>query len=187
VVAGLTISASGSFAHDFWTNVVHRGTERDPGEEVLVARITAFVVGAVAIVIAILLGPSANVAFLVGLAFAVAASANLPVIVLSLFWKRFNTTGAVMGLGTGLVSSIVLILISPSIMGVDPAGSATRHLIQSRPLFPLENPGIISIPLGFLSAFLGSLFRREPEAERRFAELSVRANTGLGSEQATKH
>ena len=187
VVAGLTISASGSFAHDFWTNVVHRGTERHPGEEVLVARITAFVVGAVAIVIAILLGPSANVAFLVGLAFAVAASANLPVIVLSLFWKRFNTTGAVMGLGTGLVSSIVLILISPSIMGVDPAGSATRHLIQSRPLFPLENPGIISIPLGFLSAFLGSLFRREPEAERRFAELSGRANTGLGSEKATKH
>jgi len=187
VVAGLTISASASFAHDFWTNVIHRGAERRPGEEVLVARITAFVVGAVAILIAILLGPSANVAFLVGLAFAVAASANLPVIVLSLYWKRFNTTGAVMGLGTGLVSSIALILISPSIMGVDPAGSSIRHLIQSQPLFPLENPGIISIPLGFLGAFLGSLFRREPEAERRFAELSVRAHTGLGSEKATKH
>ena len=187
VVAGLTISASASFAHDFWTNVVHRGAERRPGEEVLVARITAFVVGAVAILIAILLGPSANVAFLVGLAFAVAASANLPVILFSLFWKRFNTTGAVMGLGTGLVSSIALILISPSIMGVDPAGSLTRHLIQSQPLFPLENPGIISIPLGFLGAFLGSLFGREPEAERRFSELSVRANTGLGSEKATKH
>ena len=187
VVAGLTISASASFAHDFWTNVVHRGAERRPGEEVLVARITAFVVGAVAILIAILLGPSANVAFLVGLAFAVAASANLPVILFSLFWKRFNTTGAVMGLGTGLVSSIALILISPSIMGVDPAGSLTRHLIQSQPLFPLENPGIISIPLGFLGAFLGSLFGREAEAERRFSELSVRANTGLGSEKATKH
>ena len=152
VVAGLTISASASFAHDFWTNVVHRGTERRPGEEVLVARITAFVVGAVAIMIAILLGPSANVAFLVGLAFAVAASANLPVIVLSLFWKRFNTAGAVMGLGTGLVSSIALILISPSIMGVDPVGSSAHHLIQAPPLFPLENPGIISIPLGFLGA-----------------------------------
>ena len=187
VVAGLTISASASFAHDFWTNVVHHGAERRPGEEVLVARITAFVVGAVAILIAILLGPSANVAFLVGLAFAVAASANLPVILLSLFWKRFNTTGAVMGLGTGLVSSIALILISPSIMGVDPAGSLSRHPIQSQPLFPLENPGIISIPLGFLGAFLGSLFGREPEAERKFAELSVRANTGLGSEKATKH
>jgi cation/acetate symporter len=127
------------------------------------------------------------VAFLVGLAFAVAASANLPVIVLSLFWKRFNTAGAVMGLGTGLASSIALILISPSIMGVDPAGSSARHLIQSPPLFPLENPGIISIPLGFLGAFLGTMSRRELEAERRFAELSVRANTGLGAEKATKH
>ncbi|MCI0528205.1 MAG: cation acetate symporter, partial [Nitrospira sp.] len=120
VVAGLTISASTSFAHDFFTNVIHHGKEHRPGEEVRVARITAFVVGAVAIIIAILLGPTFNVAFLVGLAFAVAASANLPVIVLSLFWKRFNTAGAVAGLGTGLASSIILILISPSVMTVDP-------------------------------------------------------------------
>ena len=102
VVAGLTISASTSFAHDFWTNVIHKGVERKPGEEVRVARISAFVVGAVAITIAILLGPTANVAFLVALAFAVAASANLPVIVLSIFWRRFNTAGAVSGLVVGL-------------------------------------------------------------------------------------
>src|SRR5436305_1407637 len=105
VVAGLTISASTSFAHDFYTNVIHRGVERAPGEEVRVARITAFVVGAVAIGIAILLGKEANVAFLVALAFAVAASANLPVIVFSLFWKRFNTSGAVAVLATGLIAS----------------------------------------------------------------------------------
>src|SRR5207244_3085726 len=98
VVAGLTISASTSFAHDFYTNVIHHGRERRPGEEVRVARLAAFVVGAVAILVAILLGPTANVAFLVALAFAVAASANLPVIVLSLFWRRFNTSGAVTGL-----------------------------------------------------------------------------------------
>jgi len=171
VVAGLTISASTSFAHDFYTNVIHHGVERDPAEEVFVARVTAFVVGAVAIGIAILLGPTANVAFLVALAFAVAASANLPVIVLSLFWQRFNTTGAVAGLGTGLVASIVLILISPSIM-------------KSSPLFPLENPGILSIPLGFLGAFVGTLLSREPEAEVKFTELLVRANTGLGAEKA---
>src|SRR5262249_43936490 len=102
VVAGLTISASTSFAHHFYTNVIHHGT-CSSGEEVRVARITAFIVGAVAIAIAILLGPTANVAFLVALAFAVAASANLPVIVLSLFWQRFNTTGAVLGLATGLL------------------------------------------------------------------------------------
>ena len=186
VVAGLTISASTSFAHDFWTNVVHRGTERRAGEEVLVARVTAFVVGGIAILIAMLLGPAANVAFLVGLAFAVAASANLPVIVLSLFWRRFNTLGAVAGLGTGLLSSIVLILISPSIMGIDPAGTAAaaRHLIQAAPLFPLENPGIISIPLGFLAAVAGTMLAREPAAESKFTELLVRANTGLGAEEA---
>ncbi len=119
VVAGLTICASTSFAHDFWTNVLHHGRERREGEEVRVARITAFVVGAISIAIAIVLGPNANVAFLVALAFAVAASANLPVIVLSLFWRRFNTAGAVCGLATGLVSSLVLIVISPSIMKAD--------------------------------------------------------------------
>jgi cation/acetate symporter len=185
VVAGLTISASTSFAHDFWTNVIHKGTERKPGEEVRVARVTACVVGIVSILLAILLGQSINVAFLVGLAFAVAASANLPVIVLSLFWKRFNTKGAVMGLGVGLASSIILILISPSIMTVDPPGvaGAARHLIQRPPIFPLENPGIISIPLGFLGAVIGTLLGREPEAEAKFAELTVRANTGLGAEK----
>jgi cation/acetate symporter len=169
VVAGLTISASTSFAHDFWTNVIHKGTERQQGEEVRVARFTAFVVGAISIVIAIRLGPTANVAFLVGLAFAVAASANLPVIVFSLFWRRFNTRGAVAGLATGLASSVILILISPSFM--------------TRPLFPLENPGLVSIPLGFLGAYVGTLTKREPSAEAKFTELSVRANTGLGAEK----
>ncbi|HYJ04651.1 MAG TPA: sodium/solute symporter [Chthoniobacterales bacterium] len=179
VVAGLTISASTSFAHDFFTNVIHHGRERRPGEEVRVARITAFVVGAVAILLAIKLR-TANVAFLVGLAFAVAASANLPVIVFSIFWRRFNTAGAVAGLLVGLISSIVLIMISPSVMGMD-----AKALIHGEPIFPLRNPGIVSIPLGFLGAILGTFLRREPRAEARFAELSVRANTGLGAEKAT--
>jgi cation/acetate symporter len=173
VVAGLTISASASFAHDFFTNVIHHGKQRRDDEEVRVARITAFVVGAVAIAIAMALGPTVNVAFLVGLAFAVAASANLPVIVFSIFWKRFNTLGACTGLAVGLVSSIVLILVSPEVM--------------THPLFPLKNPGIVSIPLGFVGAVVGTFLRREPEAEAKFAELSVRANTGLGAEKATPH
>jgi cation/acetate symporter len=189
VVAGLTISASTSFAHDFYTNVIHRGTERKPGEEVKVARVTAFVVGAIAMAVAILLGPNANVAFLVALAFAVAASANLPVIVLSLFWKRFTTRGAVCGLGTGLVASILLIILGPSIMGIDAPGAtaAAHHLIQAPPVFPLENPGIVSIPLGFLGAIVGTLLGREPAAEDKYPELLVRASTGIGAEKATMH
>jgi cation/acetate symporter len=188
VVAGLTISASTSFAHDFYTNVIHHGREHRPGEEVFVARITAFVVGALAIFLGIQL-QTINVAFLVGLAFAVAASANLPVIVLSIFWRRFNTAGAVAGLGVGLLSSIVLIILSPSIMGIDAptVAAAKRHLIQSDPLFPLTNPGIVSIPLGFLAAILATLVTREPRAEAMFDELSVRAHTGLGAEKASVH
>jgi cation/acetate symporter len=190
VVAGLTISASTSFAHDVYENVIHHGKTQNAKSTVTVARITAFVVGAVAIAIAIVLGPTFNVAFLVGLAFAVAASANLPVILLSVFWKRFTTAGAVWGLAIGLLTSLALIVMSPSIMGIDgpTVAQAARHLIQAKPLFPLENPGIISIPLGFLGAFLGTMMSRvDDRSEARFTELEVRANTGLGSEQATGH
>jgi cation/acetate symporter len=173
VVAGLTISASTSFAHDFYTNVIHHGEEHRPGEEVFVARITAFVVGAASILIAIVLGSKVNVAFLVGLAFAVAASANLPAILLSLFWRRFNTAGAVTGLATGLASSIILILLSPDFM--------------PNPWFPLKNPGIVSIPLGFAGAIAGTLLSRDPQSKARFDELNVRSTIGLGAEKAVRH
>ena len=173
VVAGLTIGASTSFAHDFFVNVIHHGKEHRPGEEVKVARITAFVVGAASIGIAILLGPSVNVAFLVGLAFAVAASANLPVMLASLFWKRFNTAGAVWGLGTGLISSIGLILVSPDFM--------------KDPIFPLKNPALVSIPLGLLATWLGTVLSKEQPSEDKFVELTVRAQTGLGAEKAAEH
>ncbi|HWB59003.1 MAG TPA: sodium/solute symporter [Chthoniobacteraceae bacterium] len=188
VVAGLTISASTSFSHDFFTNVIHHGKEARPGQEVFVARVTAFVVGGISIYLAIKL-QSVNVAFLVGLAFAVAASANLPVIALSIFWKRFNTAGAVAGLAVGLVSSIALIIISPSVMGIDPATVAptARRIIQHATIFPLKNPGIVSIPLGFLAAIIATLLTREPTSEAKFTELSVRANTGLGAEKAAGH
>ena len=179
VVAGLTISASTSFAHDVYENVIHHGEAQTAEKAVLVARITAFVVGLVSILIAILLGPTFNVAFLVGLAFAVAASANLPVILFSIFWKRFTTQGAVSGLLVGLFSSLALIVVSPSIMGLD-----GKHLIHSAPWFPLENPGILSIPLGFLGAFVGTMMSKVDESEAKFTELEVRANTGLGSEKA---
>jgi cation/acetate symporter len=188
VVAGLTISASTSFAHDFWTNVIHKGVERKAGEEVRVARVAAFVVGIIAIMIALKL-QTANVAFLVALTFAVAASANLPVIVFSIFWRRFNTSGAVWGLAVGLVSSLALIIVSPNIMGVDAptVAASARHLIQAKALFPLSNPAILSVPLGFLGAIIGTLVSREPSAEEKYNELLVRSNTGLGAEKAIAH
>jgi cation/acetate symporter len=110
-----------------------------------------------------------NVAFLVGLAFAVAASANVPVILLALAWRRFSRAGAIAGMLCGLISSLALIAISPVFMG-------------SRALFPLENPGIVSIPVGLLGAIVGTLLVRDRDSEEMFDQLQVRANTGLGAE-----
>jgi len=189
VVAGLMISASTSFAHDFWTNVVHHGVERKTDESVLVARIAALTVGVISILIAIALGPTANVLILATFGLAVAASANFPALALSIFWRRFTTAGAVAGMAAGLLATIALIVVGPTAMGIDLPSTtgAARHLIQAKPWFPLENVGIVSVPLGFLGAIVGSLISREPSAEARFDEVIVRANTGLGAETAAIH
>ncbi len=180
VVAGLTIASSSAFAHDIWFTVVKKQQE-DERQQVLVARVTAAAIGVVAIVLAIALR-SLNVAFLVGLAFAVAASANVPAILLTLYWRRFNTTGMIAGMVVGLLAAVTLIVISPSVMGVDAPGVAVRHLIQRAPLFPLDNPAIVSVPLGFLAAVFGTLLGpREVDAAAAYSELNVRANTGLGA------
>jgi len=181
VVAGLAISASTSFAHDFWVNVIHNGEERRPGESVKVARIAALAVGCISIAIAILVGPASNAGIMALLGMAVAASANFPVLVLSIFWRRFNTAGAIAGLSVGLLASIALIVVGPNFMGIDAAGVA-RHLIQAKPLFPMENVGIVTVPLGFLAAISGALLSSDPRAQSKFNELIVRANTGLGAE-----
>jgi cation/acetate symporter len=181
VVAGLTIASSTAFAHDVWLNVVKGGIE-DEREQVMVARIAAGVIGLLSIVLAIAL-QSLNVAFLVGLAFAVAASANVPSIVLTLFWRRFNTFGMITGMLVGLISSVVLIILSPAVMGIDPPGVQPRKIIQHAAIFPLDNPAIVSVPLGFLAAVLATLLRREPAAETLYDELLVRAHTGLGAER----
>jgi cation/acetate symporter len=177
VVAGLVISASGAVAHDVWSNIVRHDRDSEH-EEILVARIAAFAIGAIAIVIALLGGEGLNVSFMVGLAFAVAASANFPALLLALTWPRFNTTGAVVGVVVGVVSSIGLIIMSPTVWpGPDSEGSP----------FGLANPGIISIPLGFLGCWLGTMLSREARAERTFHELNVRAETGIGAERALSH
>ncbi len=181
VVAGLTLAASSAVAHDLWFNVVARGQPENERQQVLVARISAGCIGIVAIVLAIGL-KSLNVAFLVALAFAVAASANVPAIILTLTMRRFTATGTVVGMVVGLVSSLVLIAVSPAVMGVDAPTVAVRHIIQAPALFPLDNPAIVSVPLGFIAAIVAALMTRDPEAESSYPELAVRANTGLQAE-----
>nr|WP_239028983.1 sodium/solute symporter [Pseudonocardia acidicola] len=172
VVAGLVLSASGAVAHDLWANVVRRG--RDDVNETKVARIAAAGIGAVAIVITLAAGPGFNVAFLVGLALSVAAGANFPALLLAMTWKRFTTTGAIAGITAGLATSVVLIVLSPSVW---PGGA------ESAP-YQIEYPTLVALPVGFLACWIGSLLSSEKGAERSFEELQVRSQTGLGSEGA---
>jgi cation/acetate symporter len=188
VVAGLTLTSASSVAHDLYATVVKRGqaTEKD---EVRVAKIAAFVIGGIAIALAIP-AQKLNIAFLVALAFAVAASANLPSIVYNMFWRRFNTRGATWAIYGGLVSCLVLVFFSPVVsgLGANPVTGASLSLFPADVdfhWFPLQNPGIVSIPLGFFFGWLGTVTSKEPSAEERFTELEVRAFTGAGAEQAT--
>ncbi|ADG74862.1 SSS sodium solute transporter superfamily [Cellulomonas flavigena DSM 20109] len=190
VVAGLTITAAASFAHDIYASVIKKG-QVAPDGEVRVARITVLVIGGLAIVGGIFANGQ-NVAFLVALAFAVAASANLPTIIYSLFWKRFNTAGALWSMYGGLISCVLLIAFSPVVSGkVDPTTGASLSMIRDTSIdfaiFPLENPGIISIPLAFLLGIVGTLLSKEQPHPEKFAEMEVRSLTGAGAEKASVH
>ncbi|HCN57646.1 MAG TPA: cation acetate symporter [Exiguobacterium sp.] len=172
VVAGLVLSAASAFAHDFYSHILRKGQATEK-EQMTAARLASIAVALVSMVLA-LFAQSMNVAFLVSLAFAVAASANLPVILLTIFWRRFNTGGAVTGMVVGLFSSLLLVALSPNIWAVD--GSA---LFVGEALFPLSNPGIVSIPLGFLGAIIGTLVTKSDEVAGNFERILVKANTGI--------
>ncbi|MBT1191554.1 cation acetate symporter [Rhodococcus kroppenstedtii] len=181
VVAGLTITASASFAHDIYASVIKKG-EVDDRKQVQVSRITAVVIGLLAIGLGILANGQ-NIAFLVALAFAVAAAANLPTILYSLFWRRFTTRGALWSMYGGLISTIVLIVFSPAV-----SGSKTAMIPGSDfAWFPLSNPGIVSIPLAFLLGAIGTLTSKDNESKEKAAEMEVRSFTGVGVEKVVAH
>lgn len=225
VVSGLVLAASAAIAHDIWVNVIKDG-HADQHEQVMAARITSLVVGVVGILIG-LMAEKANVAHLVALAFAVAASGNLPVVVLSLFWRKFNTAGVISGLLVGTIASIGLVMVSPNMTypqkiaegakkvvvamekkqaelpvgqtlsekdakalakaKVDSQLTGTSMMGLAKPIFTLKNPGIISIPLGFIAAIIGCLMFPNRRAEEMFDEVYVRQNTGLGMAKAVDH
>lgn len=181
VVAGLTITAAASFAHDIYANVVKKGNV-PPDGEVKVARRTVIVIGVLAILGGIGV-QGQNVAFLVALAFAVAASANLPTILFSLFWRKFTTRGAVWSMYGGLATAIVLIVLSPVFWGTET--SVFKNVGMA--IWPLNNPGIVSIPVGFFLGWLGSVTSRRAEDAKKAAEMDVRSLTGYGAEKAVDH
>ncbi|MGZ8801110.1 MAG: solute symporter family protein [Mycobacterium sp.] len=181
VVAGLTITASASFAHDIYATVRkdHKVTE---SEQVRVSRITAVVLGVCAIGLGILANGQ-NIAFLVALAFAVAAAANLPTILYSLYWRRFITRGALWSMYGGLISTLVLIVFSPAVSGSPTAMIPGVDFAW----FPLANPGIVSIPLAFILGIVGTLTSPDDEDPKVAAEMEVRSLTGIGAEKAVAH
>ncbi len=181
VVAGLTITAAASFAHDIYASVISKG-KADADTEVKVARRTVVVIGVLAILGGILANGQ-NVAFLVALAFAVAASANLPTIVYSLFWRKFTTQGAIWSMYGGLGAAIVLIIFSPVVSG----GPTSMIRDANFALFPLSNPGIVSIPLAFFLGWLGTVLDKKREDSAKQAEMEVRSLTGVGAEKAVDH
>lgn len=224
VVSGLVLAASAAIAHDIYVNIIKDG-KADQQEQVKVARITSFIVG----IAAILMGLAAekeNIVALVALAFAVAASGNFPVIILSLFWRKFNTAGIVSGIVVGTVAAIGLVMVSPNMTYPKKIAADAKKIVDTlekkqtegailaekdlgalqkarsdyaknkdgksmvgldAPLFPLKNPGIVSIPLGFMAAIFGCLLMRDRRAEEMFDEVYVRQNTGIGIAKAAEH
>jgi cation/acetate symporter len=172
VVAGLTLAASSAMSHDIYVSVFKKGQATE-AEQVKVARIATVIFGITAVALGILF-KNQNVAFLVGLAFAIAASANFPALLLSITWKKFTTRGAVWSIIAGAVSATVCILFSPviwvNIFGFEKA------------IFPLKNPAIVSMTIAFLAAYIGSVSAPEPESQEKFEQEKIRTYLGIGAE-----
>jgi cation/acetate symporter len=172
VVAGLTLAGASALSHDLYVGVIRKGISAEK-EEVRVAKLATFGLGIAAMLLGILF-EGQNVAFMVGLAFAVAASANFPALLMSIIWRGFTTAGALASIYTGLVLAVGLIVISPTVW-VD-------VLHKPEAIFPLKNPGLISMGGAFLAGIVVSLLNPEEEAVARFEEEKIREYIGIGAE-----
>ena len=182
VVAGLTLSGASAVSHDLYATVI-KGGKADSAAELRISRITTLALGVVAVVLGIAFEKQ-NIAFMVSLAFAIAASANFPVLFMSVLWKDCTTRGAVIGGFLGLIAAVGLTIVSPSVweatMG-NPAGSAW---------FPYSSPALFSVTIGFVGVWLFSILDRSPRAalERAaYKSQQVRSETGLGASKSSGH
>jgi cation/acetate symporter len=173
VVAGLVLTAASAFAHDFYSHILRKGKATEK-EQMVAARYAAIGVSVLSVILS-LFAQKLNVAFLVSLAFCVGASANLPVIIYTIFWRRFNTAGAITGILVGLLTSLILVAVSPNVFNPTPG----KAIFVGTPLTSLTNPAIISVPVGFLAAYLGALLFGRKESDAKFDEVSVKAHTGI--------
>ncbi|SOC22512.1 cation/acetate symporter [Ureibacillus xyleni] len=172
VVAGLVLSGASALSHDIYGEIIKKGKVTEK-EQVLAARTGSIIISVVSILLA-LGAQTLNVAFLVSLAFCIAASSNLPVIIYTIYWKRFNTTGAVAAMLTGLISALVLVAVSPNVWNPE----AGKAIFVGEPLIFLTNPALISVPLGFIGGWLGTILSKESNAAK-YREVEVKAQTGI--------
>jgi len=180
VVSGLTLAGATAISHDLYGCVIKKG-QATAKEEIRVSRVTTVILGIVAILLGILF-ENQNIAFMVGLAFAIAASANFPILFLSMYWKNLTTRGALIGGYLGLGTAIILVIIGP-IVWVD-------ILHNETPLFPYKYPGLFSISIAFIGIWLFSIMDRSTRAEEeraRFEHQYIRSQTGIGAEGASNH
>ncbi|KON69456.1 symporter [Peribacillus butanolivorans] len=181
VVAGIVVTGATAFSHDFYNEILKDGKASE-AQQVRMARIASIGITIISIFIALFV-QNMNVAFLASLALTVAASSNLPVILFTVYWKRFNITGAITGILVGLIGTMALVAVSPNIWNPVPGAA----LFVGEPLFPLTSPGILSIPLGFLGAYLGTILSSKKEHTGNFQEILVKSNTGSDVKGVNHH
>jgi cation/acetate symporter len=186
VVAGIVLTGATAFSHDFYNEILKDGKATEK-QQMTMARWASIGVTALAIVLSLGL-QEFNVAFLASIAFTLAASSNLPVILLTIYWKKFNKTGAIVGMMTGLFGTLLLVALSPNVW--NPVPGAT--IMTGEPIFPLNSPGIVSIPLGFIACYLGALIgnRRtglKAVAKDNYNEILVKSNTGHDVKGVLRH
>ncbi|CEH30896.1 symporter [Aneurinibacillus migulanus] len=172
VVAGIVLTGATAFSHDFYNEII-KGGKATEKEQVRMARLASIGITVLSIVLALFV-QKINVAFLASLALTVAASSNLPVILFTVYWKRFNVTGAITGMLVGLFGTIILVALSPNVWSAE----AGKALFVGTPIFPLASPGIVSIPLGFLGAYVGTILSTRKSMTGNFQEILVKTNTG---------
>ena len=180
VVAGLGLAGAANISHDIYARVIKKG-QVTSAQELLVSRFATIVIGVVGIILGIMF-KDLNLTFLVGLAFGIAASANFPVLFLAMFWSGLTTRGALFGGLTGLVSAVLMVVLSKSVWVI--------VLGNAHPIFPYEQPALFSMPLAFIAAYLASKFDHSAEAEidrAAFFDQEVRAQTGIGAAGASVH
>ncbi|WP_050615167.1 solute symporter family protein [Bacillus testis] len=183
VVAGIVVTGASAFSHDFYNEIIKDGKATEK-QQMFMARGASIAITVISILLSLFL-QQFNVAFLASIAFTIAASSNLPVILFTIYWRKFNKTGAMIGMIAGLACTVLLVAIGPNVWS--PVEGAA--LFTGKPLFPLASPGIVSIPFGFLACYIGTVIgaKKNAASDDNYAEILVKSTTGSDIKGIANH